>query len=383
MAPSRPHATAAARYDPQGGSMLFRKLPQETRDQVYAELFAATRFNIGERPVGRTKRLKFRPAPDGLALVRTCRRAHAEVGSSWLRHVSFFFEELPTMLDKLSALPPDALAQLRHVTVRGKRMWIGHPEDDDPPVYYSLAAALKLLPGQQLDRLTVLGEPTVRIGYKTLTDLISHGNGWKTLRYISHSSALLGFAAPIGHYMAMDSYQRSLQPTHWQTLMDARDGAASSPSVAVYQAKEPSVCGAILDPTKRVKFEQKLEDGEDDEAVTRAADLALTTEDGLKKEMMVVVRRGTGVAYAETEDSPLLEDDMRRDIPGIPWDDIRYMGMVRDEDEDGDYSSDASGEPGNWPFSNPRMEPCVWDKYEHVDDYGWTEGHMHDNIFTF
>jgi hypothetical protein len=64
-------------------------------------------------------------------------------------------------------------------------------EDDD--IFHRLPWALKLLPGLQLDTLTVLGLSYGPRNYDTLNGLIQHGNGWKELHYISKDSTMLGF----------------------------------------------------------------------------------------------------------------------------------------------------------------------------------------------
>ncbi|KAL2679301.1 hypothetical protein Neosp_010073 [[Neocosmospora] mangrovei] len=49
------------------------------------------------------------------------------------------------------------------------------------------------------------------------------------------------------------------------------------------------------------------------------------------EEMMVVVKRGFGVDYEEKEGSPLLEDDIRRDAPGMTWKEIQCIDMEAPE----------------------------------------------------
>ncbi|KAK4130481.1 hypothetical protein BT67DRAFT_445719 [Trichocladium antarcticum] len=169
----------SAQVNPQTGSLLFQKLPQEIRDHIWAQLFYSTRFTCGERPTGRISTVPIKPAPNGLALLRTCRRAQLEIGDSWLRHVLFCFEDIEAMLDKLSALSVDVLSKLRYMRVRGDTLMLSYPDDD---VFYRLVSALKLLPGLQLDQLTVLGGHGIQVCYDSLGSLIKDGNGWKTLR---------------------------------------------------------------------------------------------------------------------------------------------------------------------------------------------------------
>ncbi|RTE83855.1 hypothetical protein BHE90_001617 [Fusarium euwallaceae] len=44
-----------------------------------------------------------------------------------------------------------------------------------------------------------------------------------------------------------------------------------------------------------------------------------------KRGIMVVAKRGVGVDYQEKEGSPLLEKDIRRDAPGMRWQEIQYI----------------------------------------------------------
>ncbi len=135
--------------DPQIGSLIFRRLPQEVRDHIYTQLFSSTRFRFGERQTSRTDIVKIRPAPNGLALLRACRRANLEIGDSWLRHVLFCFENTEAMLNKLSALPADTLSKIRRMRLSSDTLLLTYPEGDF--VFHRLASVFKLLPGLQLD----------------------------------------------------------------------------------------------------------------------------------------------------------------------------------------------------------------------------------------
>ncbi len=177
----------------QAESLLFQKLPQEMRDRIFREVFSGTRFAVGFlltslEPFGGHW---LYPAPNGLSLLLTCRRAHLEIGDSWMRYVLFSFEDTHTMLDMLSALPAKILSNIRHVRVKGNPISLSYPETS---ISYCLSSVLALLPGLQLDQLTVIATHfTSYLNYSALCGLIQEGNGWKTLRYISSTSELLGF----------------------------------------------------------------------------------------------------------------------------------------------------------------------------------------------
>ncbi|VBB84299.1 Putative protein of unknown function [Podospora comata] len=355
---------------PQGESLFFRRLPQEMRDHIWTQLFCSTRFTFGlwEGPDSRDcKHIK--PTPSGLAMLRTCRRAQLEIGDLWLRHVLFCFQDTKSMMDRLSVLPVDTLSKLRHLRVSDNALLeLGDPDDGR---YYLLTSYFKLLPGLQLDQLTVLGARLFSLSYDTLDDLIKDGNGWKTLRYISHSSKMLGYASGYGPYGpglgGNPQYCRKSQPKHWQGVLEDRDGVASGPSATIYRAKEPAQYGSILDPNKRVIFEQKPHCGQDLQPNEFHEDPELMSGDEKKKELMVVVKRGTGVKYEE-RDSPLIEWDLRRDFPNMTWEEIFNHYLQ---------------EPGYPPYAEKEERkkkafnlPIQEDFYKDVDEYVWSGYHL-------
>jgi hypothetical protein len=148
--------------------------------------------------------------------------------------------------------------------------------------------------------------------------------------------------------------------------MEGRDGVASNPSVTVYRAKEPALYGSILDPNKRVKFEQKLREGEGSRPYIFPADPELMTGDEQKKEMMVIVMRGCGVDYEEKKGSQFIEDDIRRSLPGMTWKQIRAVCLDSLYDDEDD----------SWLFSDEESDPVEVDVYKNVDEYDWTPLHF-------
>jgi hypothetical protein len=346
----------SAMVDPQTGSLLFQRLPQELRDHIFRLFFSNTRFMF-DSSWWRT----VRPAPNGLALLLVCRRARLEIGKSWLHYVLFCYGCPGDMLNKLTGLSIDTLSQIRHIRVTGTHVRLPGPGYSE--TFYPLVSTLKILPGLQLDQLTVLDGMPERFSYDVLNRLIVEGNGWKTLRYICEGSRMLGFA-----YLTSDTspearprYSRKLQPMHWQIVMESRDGVASNPSVTIYRGKEElriGCLGTVLDPSKRVKFEQKLWEGLDCEPGIFPEDPELMT--GLEpwKEMLIIVKRGSSIDYEEKKGSPFAEMDLdlRRDYPGKTWHQIRAESrkvvVIVDNDDNDDL-----GIVG------------IVDEYEDVDEY--------------
>jgi hypothetical protein len=277
------------KVDAQLGSLFFQRLPQEIRDLIYTELFSSTTFTSGERKVGLFCGVKIKPAPNGLALLRTCRRARLEIGDSWLGQVLFDFESTEAMLDKLNAIPQDTLARIRHVRVRGGGLYLRMPNKGF--WWFTPAMLFKLLPGLQLDQLTVLGGTTSERNYRLLNDFIQDTNGWKTLRFVAHSSEMLGYSSRESwpHEERRLIFPRKAQPQHWQGVVEARDGAASRPSVTVYHAKgsthydkdhPPCVHRHLNDTSAWVKFEQDPRDYENLPSRTWPEDHELMNGDG-------------------------------------------------------------------------------------------------------
>jgi hypothetical protein len=276
------------------------------------------------------------------------------------------------MLDKLSVLPANTLSKIRHMRVSSDTLLLTYPDGDF--VFHRLAPVFKLLPGLQLDQITVLGDCGGLVNYDTLNGLIKDGNGWKTLRYICCSSEMLGFPSQHDGPHAMSNWQwqpdywRKPQPKHWQNVMEGRDGVSSNPSVTVYRAREPALYGAILDPNKRVNFEQKLRQDQHSRPYVFPADPELVTGDEQRKEMMVIVRRGSGVDYEEKKGSPFIEDDIRRGFPGMTWKQIRAVCFDNLDDGEADsrlYSDEESDS----------VEVEV-DVYKDVDEFVWTPLHL-------
>ncbi len=360
----------------QNESSFFQILPQEIRDHVYTQLFSSTRFIIHERlrgPLGASlySTPDVRCAPNGLALLLTCHRAWFEIGGSWVRHVLFSFETITAMLDTLTILPRHILSNIRHLRVNGDSFSIYVPGQFTTT--YPIASAFKLLPGLQLDQLTVLGGHAGQINYQALDSLIREGSGWKTLRYLCRTSEVLGFPSDrvikqLVITRRLQDMWRKPQPRHWQSVLEHRDGATSAPSVTVYRAKETAVYQSVLQASKWERFEQKPRDsGLGWQPGQFPADPRLAAKDEQRKEMMVVVKRGDGVDYQEKEGSPFLQSDMRRDYPDVTWDmlwDFRYGRFVSGRDP---------SLPPVYEWPHPEWgDRAVDDVYEDVDEYRWS-----------
>ncbi|KAJ7126194.1 hypothetical protein C8R44DRAFT_781311 [Mycena epipterygia] len=355
--------------DLQLGSPFMQRLPPELRVEIYSQLFFSTRLAWGERALGRISRQRIAHAPNALALLRTCRRVHVEVNTTWLQQVLFSFESPDAMLDKLANIPTETRELIRHARVSGDPLMLSWEEDD---VYYRTSQALKLLPGLALDRLTVLGPRGREVCYETLDMLVRHGAGWRELYYLSHDSTFLAYehdwfaavGAPDEH-----RYLRVPQPAGWQRVIDTRDGPASGASVTIYRATAPRRPGAVPDPATRTAFRQTLPTGHDLFTFGKVEDSALMAPGERDKEVLVVVKRGRGVDYAEKklEGSAYLDDgDIREAMPGMTWKQIKAeQAKLFHDDDDEPFSEDEEEE-----------EPGVVDDYIQVDEYVWPPLHF-------
>ncbi|KAK1758856.1 hypothetical protein QBC47DRAFT_336340 [Echria macrotheca] len=350
--------------DLQQASLFFRRFPQEIRDNIYRAVFESTRLRSATEYY-----LKKKPALNSLALLRTCRRVKMEIGTAWLGWVRFYFEDTEALLDKLTPLPINTLSQLRRVTVSGETLHLVHPGLISQ---FRLVSVLKLLPGLRLDELTVIGGPDYRVCYDALNGLIDQGSGWKVLRYITFASEMLGLPEN-QHGDNYYNYYRDAQPSHWQAMLENRDGILSRPSVTIYRATQPAQHGKILDPTKRVKYEQKP--FVNSEEFLR--DFFLMADGERNKEMMVVVKRGAGVDYEEKGEPALRYGDIYEGMEEKTWEFVRRTCLDFSDDEDDDYPfSDeedddysSSDEEDDTPYE--ARDLIQYDTYRDADEYVW------------
>ncbi|KAI0862893.1 hypothetical protein F4860DRAFT_102386 [Xylaria cubensis] len=331
--------------DAQKSSMLFQ-IPQELRDMIYTQLFINTRLSHGHRVF---------PAANALSILRTCRRARAEIGDSWLGQVLFHFNNVDTMLTKLAALPMAALSKIRHMRILWETLKFEFAHGASR--YYRIVHFLKLLPGLRLDTLTVIDTYNSRRSYDILNMLIRYSQGWKELRFISGYTSLLEFPPEEDRSIReavdiTDRYQRKPQPADWINVMKGRDGVASEPSVAIYYSILRSRYCTVTNEAIREKYGE--EPGAEDRLSRYLQYAPLMTFDERNKEFMVVVRRGRGIDYQEKLGSPFLAiDDIRQDCPGMSWAEIKKQYTDRADDSN---DSDALKSQ---------------DVYNHPDEYLW------------
>lgn len=321
--------------NPQTDSAFFHRLPQELRDHIYGFLFSSTKFAFGRAPKSKEMPKGFRvqvyvaikPAPNGLAFLRACRRSRMEIGDSWLPRVQFWFTDVRIMLDRLSRATPDTVSKIRQMTVGAKQIFLRSKHHAGS---YHIESAFKLLQGLRLDQLTVFTSGRRSVDSHTIRGLIRYGSGWKTLRYLTFD---LPYQDSEFRSTPDPSFGKSTWRTGWQSDLEDRDGKASSPSVTVYRGKT-------------------LPDG--------------ISHDGKwdTKMFIIVVKRGSGVDYQESKVEPrayvwdrertepmtqeeimaaTMGDHIRWDFPGMTWGQIRDAYPQNQSDVWISYHEDEAG----------------------------------------
>lgn len=205
---------------------------------IYHEVFRSTRLSHGKTEmIGHYDPFWIQPAPNSLALLKTCHQIRREIGKRWMGQVLFNCKDVETMMDKLIGIPPEDLSLIRHLRVRGAFCDRELLPDEYATVLASgfqdtLAHYLYLLPGLHLDTLTVLDNFAVYehgMSYDAVTSLIQYGQGWKELRLVSTDTNLLG---PSGVHDPRTAYTDpnglvKVRPDTWADAIGTRDGAAS------------------------------------------------------------------------------------------------------------------------------------------------------------
>ena len=147
-----------------------------------------------------------------------------EIGNTWIRQSCFSFKDPESLLDRLAGIPIDVRGQIRHMRLTDDLLVVVKSEGDvdEHQLIYRTAQVLKLLPGLKLDTLTVYGMISPEDSFATLDMLVHYSDGWKELRFISSTTAILGF-----YYQPNSNHPlRQPQPSDWQNALEQRDGQA-------------------------------------------------------------------------------------------------------------------------------------------------------------
>ncbi|EHK46103.1 hypothetical protein TRIATDRAFT_177484, partial [Trichoderma atroviride IMI 206040] len=246
----------------QDGNLLMR-LPPELRDKVYFYLFSSTRFMYGQRfvldqkytPLQFYTRVAYlgseilRPPRHGLALLRSCRQVHLEIGSAWLEHVIFCFESPIAMLRRLDRVPLETRSLIRHVRIASDALQVPLSSPAEKKV---IDGCFKLLLQMNLYTLTVFGPAIPCWSHEDLDLFIKYGRGWKELRYITYTSAFVDIiSSNRGKTITLPSEP---QPAAWQRDLENRDGPNSGASVTIYKSADSKNPLSVMCSTMRAEL---------------------------------------------------------------------------------------------------------------------------------
>lgn len=100
-------------------SSPFLQLPRELRDLIYCFLLGSTRVSFGRKGDSRMK-----PAPHSLAILRVCRQTQQETQSLWIEQILISFEDIYSLLEKLSSIPSTTFSQIRQIRTGGRVLFL-------------------------------------------------------------------------------------------------------------------------------------------------------------------------------------------------------------------------------------------------------------------
>jgi len=83
------------------------------------------------------------------------------------------------------------------------------------------------------------------------------------------------------------------------------------------------------------------------------------------KEILVIVKRGVGVDYAEKKQPTLLTNDVRENDAARTWEEVK---VGSNEVCTIMFTSDMTDD---WLFDEASEEAPILDSYKHVDEYTW------------
>lgn len=120
----------------------------------------------------------------------------------------------------------------------------------------------------------------------------------------------------------------------------------------------------------------------------KAEDAMLMRPAEVGKELLVVVKRGDWVDYAEKEGSPYLgSGDIRVEIFGMTWKEIKasqqaLLNEYDDDDDTDDSYSESDHDDDQFddqippPWKAHLENAVIMDSYKNVDDYTWPPLHF-------
>ncbi|KAK3390649.1 hypothetical protein B0H63DRAFT_539054 [Podospora didyma] len=288
---------AFGRLSPQDQSTLYH-FPQEIRDEIYSQLFQSMSLLWKDHFADHQRLASVESVPNALALLRTCRRIHVEIGKRWLGMV-------------LAHIPRVTLTKIRQLHVIGdhglltpQRLCVsrGDNGEQQQPCVYSVSAALSMLPGLCVDRLTVIAGNRINkkfdhgslpeLRYWAVDQFANSGYGWKELHYYSPDPKMLGYRITNNTYAPV---YRAAQPRDWAMAMCTREHQELAPTNPA-PADKPSVKIFFCDEGGEPPYEygqfakKKWWD-------RTAPGTALMADKYSEKQILIVIKRGANADY--------------------------------------------------------------------------------------
>lgn len=348
------------------------------------------RFDLGQKytplqwytRVSRFRAENFIPPPHGLALLRSCRQVHLEIGKTWLKHVIFCFESPSGMLWQLGGVPLETRLLIRHVRIASDALQIplSSPEEKD-----TIGRFFKLLLDMNLDTLTVFGPAIPCWSHEDLHLFIKYGRGWKELRYITHTSAFVDTIS--SNSRKTITLPSKPQPAAWQRDLENRDGPNSGASVTMYKSADSNNPLSVMRSSMRTEFSYPPTpttgvDHLDADGISQSLDLE---ED--KRGILIVVKRGKNADWQGGQRADDQEDQQSLDFPWVRAKDNTALTRQDVERLYTAYGIDTveyfpvNGRSYNVDF-NRASKVIQVDNYRHVDDYAFPPHSFRTERFT-
>ena len=192
-----------------------------------------------------------------------------------------------------------------------------------------------MFPGLQLDRLTVedcYHDEGINDGWGdtgTYFDVQSliESDSWKELHYITPTTEFMSSSNDT-------SRSRVQQPSGWNELLQARDGADSGAEVKMYVANVPGVTGLTGNPQTRTVYNPipgHLSTNVQPLPGTMVNDL-VSEGDLDAREVLVVAKRGINASYVQ--DGSQLNEKIRSLLSKMTWQEIKDSGRYLPPEDD-------------------------------------------------
>ena len=185
------------------------------------------------------------------SIIQCSRQLHSEAKPHYWQNAHLEFSGTKQLLNFLTNIDSATLLQLRHISVHGYPLPVyPNPDNPDNPSHYTtyfFEDILPLFPGLQLSTLQVRdpwhGEGVDEDGwghdaaYHSVETFI-HSQGFKELTYtVAHDRFMkpVQMTSSHGGTTEIKTSERHPQPSTWDAMIKARDGADSGASVTMYR----------------------------------------------------------------------------------------------------------------------------------------------------